>query len=161
MAEEIDRNKRKTLKKMLGLTGLLVAPLAFLDGCGALITMDSKSTWFRGFIYNYWQDDNGNGIVDDDSELKGEKSTFYPNERITITGAIKNRRGHELTTKVWNGVGKLIRKRTEKINSRLFGYDIEFNPGQLYKEEGGGDYIVEWYLDDNLIEKKEFRVLHR
>lgn len=138
-------------------------------GCATYINEKGKTVlgfWFEKpaqsgnfFVCNYWQDKNQDGMVSNEEYL-GIKDQFRSNEWVTFIGEINGKQGANLSIKVWNGEGRLIRNETSIVAFGNYVQKVEYEPWQLYNLGGAGRYTVSWYLNDNLISTKNFNLIH-
>jgi hypothetical protein len=112
------------------------------------------------FICNYWEDSNGDGLLDDD-EYVGVKTTFDTDTDsiITFVGYFYNQKGKEIGLKLYEPDGTLYSDRTSTA---------EYEPTHVHRwwyhvstlaDEAAGDWTAKWYLEGELQATKTFTII--
>ncbi|MEK6925779.1 MAG: hypothetical protein AABW50_00725 [Nanoarchaeota archaeon] len=110
------------------------------------------------FACNYWQDTNQDGKADN-NEYVGIKDEFRANESVTLASKVKGKKGMYFTTDVFNPEGKnvLSSKRVIPFDDCVM-WD-KFGPWELYEKGGVGRYNAQFYINDNLVKIKSFKII--
>ena len=140
------KNKAKNSLASLVLLGSSLG----LSGC--------FSTGPKFFSCNYWQDFNQDGMVGN-NEFRGVKNRFRANESICLVSKFYGQRGNHLTTRVWNGSNELVDEQKNILNFENSVPRIQYGSWELFNKGGAGRYTVGWYLNDILVNVKNFDLI--
>ena len=112
------------------------------------------------FICNYWEDKNGDGILNDD-EYVGIKSDFNTanDTIITFVSYFYDSKGKEIDLKIYDPDDALYADDSAVVEYEpTHVHRWWFNPSNMVEEGGAGDWSAEWYLDGELVHTEYFTI---
>jgi hypothetical protein len=110
------------------------------------------------FICQYWEDKNGDGILDND-EFIGIKDTFDAtnDSLITFVGYYYNEKGSEIAIKIYDPDDNLYSEDSAVVEYEpTHVHRWWFHPSTLVEDAGTGDWTAYWYLSGNLVHTETF-----
>jgi len=99
-------------------------------------------------ICNYWQDDNHNGKINQQTELKGlNKGVFDLDERFTPVFFVKGKRGSTVDIKLYSPKGELVRTNPMEMTSNAGWLHYTEPVEKFVSKHGAGVYTAVYSLD--------------